>query len=57
MVDIICECGICQYSEYKTCKNKKVNVEFGSISVVEKVYINSSDCLEFSEERWAHDVE
>lgn len=57
MVDIICECGICRYSEYNKCKNKKLNKEFQSISTVDKVYINSSNCLEFSEERSTHDVE
>ena len=57
MVDIICECGICRYSEYNKCKNKKLNKEFHSISTVDKVYINSSNCLEFSEERSTHDVE
>lgn len=57
MVDIICKCGICRYSEDNKCKNKKVNKEFQSISVANKVYIDSSNCLEFSEERWIHDVE
>lgn len=57
MVDIICKCGICRYSEYNKCKNEKVKKEFENILTVDEVYINSSKCSEFSEERWSRDVE
>lgn len=57
MIDIICKCQTCRYSEYNKCSNEKVRKEFEQISIVKEVCINSFKCSEFSEERWVHDVE
>lgn len=57
MIDIICRCGTCRYSEYNKCCNEKIKEQFKRISKVKEVYMNPSNCSEFSEEKWAHDVE
>lgn len=57
MIDIICRCGTCRYSEYNKCCNEKIKEQFKRISTVKEVYMNPSNCSELSEEKWSHDVE
>lgn len=59
MVEIICKCGLCRYSEYNKCCNEKIKEQFKDVSLVEKISIESSkiNCSEFSEVSFAHDVE
>ena len=59
MVEIICKCGLCRYSEYNKCCNEKIKKQFKDVSLIEKIYIESSkiNCLEFSEVSNSYDVE
>lgn len=58
MIDIICNCGTCRYSENNKCCNENMKKNFERISAgIKEIRISSSNCPEFSEEKWAHDVE